>query len=98
MRIARELKGLYAMRFKIMAAPDVVHRRLAHPQALGQQAAAPLGSTLGFGLQGGVDDFFDFLLAIGGFASSTRSNLPQTLQPLLGNASPPEHHGFAIDL
>jgi transposase len=40
----------------------------------------------------------DLLRAIGGFASSTGSNLPQTLQPLLSHAGAPEHHGFAIDV
>src|SRR5262249_48280674 len=48
MRIVRELKGFHPMRFQIMAAPDVVHRRLAHSQALGQQAATPLSLPLGF--------------------------------------------------
>jgi hypothetical protein len=77
------------MGFQIMAAPDVVHRRLAHSQALGQGAAAPLGSALGFGLQGGVDDCLDLLRAIGGFASPAGSDLPQTLQTLLRNALAP---------
>jgi hypothetical protein len=52
------------MGFQIMAAPDVVHRRLAHPQVLGQAAAAPVGLALGFGLQGGVDDGLDLLRII----------------------------------
>src|SRR5208282_3436478 len=51
MRIARELKGFHAMRLEIMTPPDVAHRRLADPQALGQTAAAPLASALGLGLQ-----------------------------------------------
>src|SRR5438270_10834112 len=60
------------MRLQIVASPDVVHRRLTNPQALGQGAAAPLRSAPGFGLQGRVDELLDFLRAIGVFA------LPQT--------------------
>src|SRR5215475_340310 len=83
MRIVRELKGFPPMRFQIMAAPDVVHRRLAHSQALGQHAATPLSLPLGFRLQGGVDDFLDLLRTIAGFSSPPGSDRPQTLQPLV---------------
>jgi len=65
---------------------------------LGQRAAAPLASAFGLGLQGRVDDGFDFLRAIGGFASSTRGSLPETLGPLLSKAGAPEPHGIAIGL
>src|SRR5882724_11040681 len=66
MRIARELEGFHPVGLQIMAAPDVVHCRLAHPQLPGQQAAAPLRAPLGFGSQGGVDDLLNLLPAIAG--------------------------------
>src|SRR6267143_1917929 len=95
MRIARKLKAFHAMGLELMTPPDIVHRRLADSRALGQRAAAPLASAFGLGLQGCVDDGFDFLRAIGGFASSTSGNLPETLGPLLSKAGAPEPHGIA---
>jgi len=89
MGIAGELEGLHPLGFQIVAAPDVVHRRLTHPDALGQGAAAPWGSALGFGLQGGVDNGLDLLRAIVGFAPPAGSDLPQTLQTLLRKALAP---------
>src|SRR5215472_1819239 len=97
MRIARELKGLHAMRFQIVASPDVVHRRLANSHVLGQGAATPLRSPSGFGPQSRIDDLLDFLRAVAGFAPPAGSNLPHTRQTLLGKAGAPEHHRFAID-
>src|SRR6516162_9081254 len=88
-RIARKLERFHPMRFQIMAAPDVVYRRLAYSQAPGQQAATPLALALGFRLQGGVDDFLDLLWTIAGFSSPPGSDLPQTRQPLLRPALAP---------
>ena len=86
------------MRLKLMAPPDVAHRRFADPQLVGQAAAAPLALPLGFGLQGSVDDLLDFLRPIASFASPPRGHLPETWQTLLGKASAPESHGRASAL
>src|SRR5947208_6497690 len=96
MRIARKLKAFHAMRLELMTPPDIVHRRLADSRALGQRAAAPLASAFGLGLQGRVDDCLDFLRAMGGFASSTGGNLPETLAALLSKSGAPESHGIEI--
>src|SRR6266550_6217688 len=96
MRIARKLKAFHAMGLELMTPPDIVHRRFADPHALGQRAADPRASAFGLGLLGRVDDGLDFLPAIGGIASSTRGNLPETLGPLLSKAGAPEPHGIAI--
>src|SRR5437588_12985739 len=96
MRIARKLKAFHAMWLELMTPPDIVHRRLADSRALGQRAAAPLASAFGLGLQGRVDDGLDFLRAMGGFASSTRGNLTETLGPLLSKAGVPKPHGIAV--
>src|SRR3954462_15760578 len=86
------------MRLDVVAPPYVADGGLAQAQARRHQPATPLGAPFGLGLQCGVDDPFDVLLAIGWLAAAARSHVPQPGQTLLQKTLPPEAHGLAIDL
>jgi hypothetical protein len=45
----RQLKGLYPMRFEIMAPPDVAHRGLTRPLAFRHEPTTPLRHPLRLG-------------------------------------------------
>jgi len=81
-----------------VAAPDVVDSGLAHRLAVGHEPATPLGHSLRFGLQGGIDDRLDLVRPIGRLAAATRGDLPEPLWSLLGEPFAPEDDGFPIDL
>src|ERR1035441_8463716 len=96
--VAGELEGLGAMRLEVVAAQDVIDRRLTHALIGGQGSTTPMRAPFGLRLQGCVDDRLDALRAVGRFASAAGCDLPQPLQALSGKPVPPQSNRLAVDL
>src|ERR1039457_3965168 len=96
LRIARKLKGLRAMWLEIMGAPDIVDSGLADTLALRHGPATPVRHPRRFGLQGRIHDSGDLIDFIRGLSSPARSDVPQTVQPLVTKALAPQNHGVAV--
>ena len=98
LRISGQLECLDPVRLEVVAPPDVVDGRLAHPLTLRHQPATPLGDPLRFRLQGGVDHGLDLVRPIGRLAAAPGSHVSQARQSLLGEPLSPEDDGLTIDL
>src|ERR1035438_8824959 len=81
-----------------MATPDIAHRGLAEPLALGHLSTTPLGHSMGLGLESGGDDGLNFLWPVSRLATPAGRDLPHTLQTVLGETRPPQNDRGATDL
>src|SRR5258708_6073171 len=86
------------MRFDVMALPQSTDRGLAQSLAGRHQPATPMTDSFRLGLQGRVNDCFDAVRSVDRFASATGRDLPQTVQPFLGETLAPQANGLPIDL
>src|SRR5580658_10886465 len=86
------------MGLDVVAAPDVADGRFAHCLVLSHQPATPMSHPLGLGLRGRVDHGLDLLSSEYWFATTTRSDLPQTRQALRSKTLTPQGDGVTIDV
>lgn len=87
-RIAGKFEGLRPMRFEAECAPDSSDGHVAHADALGHGARAPMRGRLGLTLERGRDGAFD--LSVADLAWGTRTGLFQEpVDALLLEASAP---------
>src|SRR5262249_37283284 len=98
MHIPGEFEILGPMRLDLMALPDPIHRRLAHPGHRGHRPATPMRGSLRTTLQTRLDDGRDFVCRVMWLASTALSHLPQAIGPFPTEASAPERDGFEIHL
>ena len=77
------------MRLQLVSSPDIVHRGLTDALALCHGSATPVRHPFWFGLQGGIHDSGDLIYSMDGLSPPPWRNIPQTVQPLLGESLPP---------
>ena len=94
--VARQLERLVPVRLQLVALPDIVDRRLAHPLDLGQLPTTPLRHAFRLGGQRRRHDRRDLALPVAWLAAPPRGHFPHTVQPLLRKALAPQRHRLAI--
>ncbi len=85
------------MVLQVLSLPVRVDVGLAHSMAPGQGPATPMRHPVWLGLQGGLHNGRDLFDGIGGLASASGSDLPQTVQSLFSKSLAPQHGHFPID-
>src|SRR6266536_6645720 len=84
------------MGLEMMGAPDIVHRGLADPLTHSHSPATPVRHSCRFGLQGRLYDGGNLGDGIERLSSPPGSNVPQTVQSLVGKALAPQNHRIAV--
>jgi hypothetical protein len=92
-RIRGELERVGLMRAQAEGAPDARHRSLAHARAARHRAGAPVCGVGWRLLQGEGDQALDGLV-IDAAGSPGAWRINQPLQPMRGEAGPPQRHGL----
>ena len=85
------------MRLQMMALPDIMDGRLAHPLSLGQPSTTPLRHAFRLGGKRRRYDGRDLASPVAWLAAPSRSDFPHSVQTLLGEALAPQRHRLAID-
>ena len=80
----------------MVGAPDIVDGGLADALALRHGPATPVRHPRGFGLQGRLHNRGDLVDGIDRLSSPARSDVPQTVQPLVTKALSPQNHRVSI--
>src|SRR5215469_1128443 len=84
------------MRLQVVALPQIVDGRLAHPRLGRHRTATPMRCTCWLGLHRFIEQALDLFCGIGRLASSPRSNIPQTTNTVGGEPLLPKSNGMAI--
>ena len=84
------------MWLQLVGAPDIVDGGLADALALCHGSATPVRHPRWFGLQSRFYNGSDLVYFVARFPSPARSNVPQTVQPLLAKALSPQNHRIAV--
>src|ERR1017187_1432646 len=96
--IAGEFESAAQMRLEIVFLPEAVDRVLADALLPRHRPATPMGHAAGLGLQSRRYNPGHFFLPVGGFSPASRLDLPEALQSLFIESSPPERRSVAVDL
>jgi hypothetical protein len=95
-RVGRELERLHPVRLEAEGAPDPLHGRGGQPAGGGHRARAPVRGVRGRGLERAHQQVGDPL--VGDRARGAAARLvPQTLEPVLGEALAPLADGVGAD-